>query len=233
MTVIGEFELPADAFPLSETLAAVPDAAVSLVRVTISPELLSPYLWVSASEFDTFNDAAAVDPSVAGLEVLDEFDGVVLCRVSWDLSVVDVAGAFADLDGSVLDTYTTDGGWFLRIQFADRAALRSFRGELGDADVAFRALSLTTSEAEPAVHPYGLTPKQTEALLRAWEAGYYEIPRETTLTAVAGAMGISQQALSERLQRGHAALLANTIAATLTEGGEVPDDWGTDESARL
>lgn len=233
MTIIGEFELPVEAFPLSKTLAAVPDAAVSLVRVTISPELLSPYLWVSTSEFAGFDAAAAADPSVKTLEVLDEFNAVVLCRVSWDLSVVAVASAFADLDGSVLDTYTTDSGWYLRFQFADRAALRSFRGELGEADVGFRTLSLTTSEAEPVAHPYGLTPKQMEAMLRAWEAGYYEIPRETTLGAVAETMGISQQALSERLQRGHAALLANTIAATLTDSGEVPEDRWADGNTHL
>jgi hypothetical protein len=176
---------------------------------------------VAVEEFAAFEAAAERDGSVGELEVLDSFDGVVLCRVVWNESVVTVVDAFAATDGSVLDTYTTDEGWYLRMQFADREALKTFRTELEAIGVSLHVVSLTTT-AEREVSeslPYGLTGKQTEALLRAWEAGYYEIPRETTLQAVASAMDISQQALSERLQRAHATLLASTVARTLTDGG--------------
>lgn len=227
MTVLGEFEIPTEAFPLAETLAAVPDATVSLVRVTIAPELFSPYLWVAVGDFDAFRTATEHDPSVRSLQVLDSFDGVVLCRVAWDESAVAVADAFAATSGSVLDTYTNDEGWYVKVQFADREALRTFRSGLEEAEVPFRALSLTSASEQPTAElPFGLTQKQTEALLVAWESGYYEIPRRAKLEDIAEDLGISQQALSERLQRAHATLLGNTIARTLADGGWDLDGFG-------
>ena len=56
-----------------------------------------------------------------------------------------------------------------------------------------------------------LTDKQGEALELAFEQGYYEIPRDTTAKEFAEAVGISHQALSERLRRAHKNLAENTV----------------------
>lgn len=47
-----------------------------------------------------------------------------------------------------------------------------------------------------------LTDKQREMMQTASDMGYFEVPREVGLAAVADEIGISSQAASERLRRG-------------------------------
>lgn len=46
----------------------------------------------------------------------------------------------------------------------------------------------------------GLSKRQEEAILLAWEAGYYEIPRETTTKELAGRMDIDRRTFEEHLR---------------------------------
>jgi len=46
-----------------------------------------------------------------------------------------------------------------------------------------------------------LTPKQRETLLKAYEMGYYTIPRKTTLSEIGKAMNISDSAVREHLRK--------------------------------
>ncbi|WP_435363040.1 helix-turn-helix domain-containing protein [Haloarchaeobius sp. DYHT-AS-18] len=56
-----------------------------------------------------------------------------------------------------------------------------------------------------------LTPAQREALEASVKAGYYEVPRQSTLEDVAGELGVSSQATSERLRRGMRTVLRETL----------------------
>ena len=65
-----------------------------------------------------------------------------------------------------------------------------------------------------------LTEKQKEAIQRVSDAGYYEQPRETTLSEVASELDITQSALSQRLRAGENKLFQQLFAG---EGGEKTD----------
>ncbi|MCT9095648.1 helix-turn-helix domain-containing protein [Haloarchaeobius sp. HME9146] len=56
-----------------------------------------------------------------------------------------------------------------------------------------------------------LTPAQREALEASVKAGYYEVPRQSTLEDVADELGVSSQATSERLRRGMRTVLRETL----------------------
>jgi predicted DNA binding protein len=58
---------------------------------------------------------------------------------------------------------------------------------------------------------FELTDTQREALVLAYERGYFDSPRESSLEAVAEELGITQQSLSSRLRRGHRRLIENTL----------------------
>lgn len=57
-----------------------------------------------------------------------------------------------------------------------------------------------------------MTAAQQEALLLAFESGFYDSPRTTTLAEIGDELEISQQAVSSRLRRGTRRLIANTLA---------------------
>ncbi len=54
---------------------------------------------------------------------------------------------------------------------------------------------------------------QVEALVRAYEQGYYRSPRGTTTAKVAGSMGIGRSAFEERLRRAENHIMANLVPA--------------------
>lgn len=47
--------------------------------------------------------------------------------------------------------------------------------------------------------------------MRAFEAGYFKVPKETTLKEFAEAQGVSHQAMSEQIQRGIHHLIEQTL----------------------
>jgi len=69
-----------------------------------------------------------------------------------------------------------------------------------------RVYALGPEEDSTVADRWDLTPAQTEAIRTAVEMGYFTVPRRTTASEVADAIGISKSAFLERLRRGQNAL---------------------------
>ena len=220
MSLFGEFRVPADSFALSETLRSVSDLVIEIERVVAAGELLTPYFWVSGDSLDEFDDAARGDSTVSNLQRLDEFDDATLYRADWTDNIEAIVYVYTHIGAVILEATGQSGEWVLRMRFDDRDRLDQFRQYCIENDVAFDLSRLYEISHPHSGGQYGLTPKQYEALTAAWEMGYFQLPREATLTDVADELGISQQALSDRLRRAHDALIANTLRITpSSEGG--------------
>jgi predicted DNA binding protein len=62
--------------------------------------------------------------------------------------------------------------------------------------------SYTLTERSDVAQQFDLSNEQREALVLALQRGYYDTPSEVTLSDIADDLGISQQALSNRIRRG-------------------------------
>ncbi|SEQ06389.1 helix-turn-helix domain-containing protein [Natrinema salaciae] len=98
----------------------------------------------------------------------------------------------------------------IRARVPTREALFAYRDVCHEKDIPFR-IQRIFQESDRTGDRYGVTDRQREALVVALEEGYFDVPRSTTLTAVADELGISDQALSARLRRGQANLLRTTL----------------------
>lgn len=214
MSIFGEFHVPTDAFALYRTLPAVPEAVVEIERVVATDSLLTPYFWVSGVPPDEFESAAGNDPSTDHLTRLDEFEESTLFRAEWTDRVEALVYAYTDIGATILEASGQNEEWELGMRFRDRSTLDSFREYCHEGDIPFTLQRLYEITESRTSARYGLTPKQHEALTKAWDMGYFDEPREVTLERIADEFGISQQALSRRLRRGHHALIANTIQVT-------------------
>lgn len=105
---------------------------------------------------------------------------------------------------------TVTGDTNIRARVPTREALFAYRDVCREKGIPFR-IQRIFEESAAAGDRYGVTERQWEALIVALEEGYFDVPRETTLSAVATKLDISDQALSARLRRGQANLLRNTI----------------------
>lgn len=216
MSVFGEFRVPADALVLDETLDALPEVVVELDSAVATGDVVTPYLWVSGVALDEFEAAAAADPSVRDLRRLDEFadDPAGLYLADWNDPGEPFVRACAEVGAVVLEAHGRDGAWEIHVRFDDAEALQAFQPLCSEADVGFDVERLSRTENPRPGKRFGLTTKQEEALVVAWEAGHFAFPREATLEEVAAELDITQQSLSDRMRRAFARLLANTVVAT-------------------
>lgn len=213
--VVCEFEVEPDGLVLEEALARYPDVTAEyelLVPTTVEP---LAYLWVTDGEGvpPGFLDAVAADPQVADVHAAESLATGTLCYLDWSPREGSLFEWLTGLrDGAaLLEATATADGWRLKVRFLSRDLLGAFRDLVEERARGFDLRRLF-EVTDPKLGQYDLTRKQREAMLRTLEMGYYRIPRETTLDAVADSLGISTKALSERLRRGQTNLVANTLA---------------------
>ena len=135
-----------------------------------------------------------------------------LFRAEWVPEYMGIMGAIAATGVTVVSASGSREGWAFELRAATAEQLSAFqRYCVGhDIDVTLarlNRLSEMTTGAE-----YTLTPEQREALLLAYDDGYYDDSRGSDQEAIASQLGISRQALSSRLRRGYRSLIESTIA---------------------
>jgi hypothetical protein len=107
-----------------------------------------------------------------------------------------------ETNATILEAHGRDN-WLFRIRFNDHESLSAFSEYCQIHDIRLnvrRVHNLTADELNR--DPFDLTDEQREALELALERGYFEVPRQATLSDLAGDLDVSQQAVSERLRRG-------------------------------
>jgi predicted DNA binding protein len=213
MSLFGEFHVPAGAFALQETLCALPDLIIEVERIVASDDVLTPYFWINGVDRDRFEQTVAADSTVREVTYIDDDDRSLLYRAEWADPVESLVCAWTDLGATVLGASAQRDEWELRMRFRDRGALEAFQSYCSENDVQYQLRQLFARAHPRGVAQYELTEKQHEALLTAWEMGYFS-SSEVSLEDVANEIGISLQSLSERLYRGHDSLIENTLAVT-------------------
>lgn len=211
MSLFTEFDLPASAFALETTLDALPEAVIEVERVVASEELLTPYFWVANVSGEAFEEATASDPTVRELRRLDTFEEAILYRAEWTMNPESVVNAYTRVGAVILDATGQRDAWEVQMRFDDRDQLSEFQNHCVENDISFQIRRLYEVSHPHTGRQFGLTEKQHEALVKAWKAGFFESPAKTTLDSVADEIGISQQALSQRMRKGYDALIANTL----------------------
>jgi hypothetical protein len=104
----------------------------------------------------------------------------------------------------------TPDGWLQKRWFADRSAFDEYRHFWRENEVPFSLRRLSASDFDSSPNR-ALTDRQREALQTAYEMGYFDIPRSTSLEEVGRELGISAAALSERLRRAHATVVEEVV----------------------
>lgn len=222
MSTIVEAGLPADQFALDQTLSAVPNATFEVVRLvaTGSSEVI-PFVWGSGADFDELTDQLEADPSTEEVDRLAELREECLFQMKWRAHIGVVLELVVEENGSIMDARGQDEHWEFRILFPEHDSVSTTKRLCEDYGVDFDFRRVCPLSESTRRGQYGLTDQQYETISKAFESGYYDIPREAHLTDLTD--DVSHQALSERLRRGHRTLIRNTL------GPEIESDDGTTE----
>ncbi|WP_435176141.1 bacterio-opsin activator domain-containing protein [Halorussus sp. AFM4] len=228
MSTIAQLGVPAEAFALRETLPEVPDVEVEAERVVAHDDgRVMPFVWAAGDDLDAFEDALADDPSVENERRLTELADGRFYQMEWVESVEVLLHSMTEHGAAVLKARGRDDRWHLRILFPDREAVSQTRDFSADRELGIDVEQIHELDRRDTQGQFGLTTQQYEAVTTALESGYYDVPRGTSARDLADELGISHQALSERLRRGHGTLVGNA----LTVGAA--DDEAEDEPERV
>ena len=219
MGSVAEFRLPAEGFCLAETVS-VADASFQFPRIVAYDSAhVVPFVRATGDEqaLDGLDEVLAADPTVESIERIATMNDGRLYRVEWVDSVETTIHHLLEDGATILEATTVDEQWQLRSLFPDRDSLsRTYEHceERGLSVTVDRIYELTDVRHQQ----FGLTTQQHETMLAALEHGYYDVPREASLTDLAEQLDVSHQALSERLRRGHGNLVKHALGAS--EGDE-------------
>ncbi len=210
--VIAEFTIQAEDFAFGEALRTDPAMEITLERIVPTGESIMPYIWVRNGDFEHFEVVVRDDPHVAELVLIDQRDSERLYRVEWTEEVRSLTYGINSTHGVILYASGHEV-WDYRIRFPHHDNLRAFYEYLRDHEIPLQLHRVfDLSERHRDGFGASLTPEQKEALLLAHERGYFAIPRKTSLVELATDLGISDQALSERLRRGIDRLLSDGVS---------------------
>lgn len=232
MSILVEYTVHCDALPLVDVAAAEPEATISVSVGQPNQGGPPPFcVVVGASDLDSVEETLDASPFVAeqvrlGADAETRRYRIVPATTMTEQlgDAVDDVQRLRDLAGTeaVLEhAEVTPDGWRQRRRFADREAFDaywSFWREQASVTIHRIVESPGADDAAgaPSTGPApgsDLSDPQREALLAAFELGYFEVPRRATLGDVAAALDVSAPACSERLRRAQRSLIASSIAA--------------------
>ncbi len=208
--------LPPEEFALEETLTTIPDltvAGASVATAGVTDPL--PLVWFQTADTEALAAALDSDPTVTAAEALVHADERHLYRMDWDRDLRWLCHLLLTSEGILLDAQASERHWQVELLYPGREALREVDNGCTQFNLSLEIDAIRTVAPEQTTQ-YGLTPDQYEALTVACQMGYFTVPREVALEEVADEVGISHQALSERLRRGHETLIATVL------GGKAP-----------
>lgn len=144
--------------------------------------------------------------------------------ITWNDTRPELVTQVRDADGLFHTAVAEGDHWTIGLRFSEQSAATRFYTRYDDTDHPITVQKTRQNgSSEPTLDDV-LTGEQRAALICAVNAGYFEVPRRTTLVELADELGISDSAVSQRLRRGMLNILQNgtsppiaTIGAGLNE----------------
>ena len=208
-----EFTIPAAAFPLGSVFENLPEVTIELERLIPHETLAIPYFWVRGTETGEIEAAFEPHAGVTDIRLVDSVDDEYLMRAEWKQEYFGVLSALAKANVVVLSGVGTKDEWRFEVRGESQDAIAEFREYCQESEI---PMMITAVHAMLPIQGegYELTETQREALVLAYERGYFDTPRESSLEEIADELGITQQSLSSRLRRGHRRLIGATLISS-------------------
>lgn len=223
MAWIAEFTLSATDFPLGRLFDHWPTATLELDRVVPSGDTVMPFFWVhltdSATDLESIEEFIDDLPELRQAVLIEDLGDKGLFWAEWEPEYMGIMAAIPAADLAVLSASGSGDGWVFELRARNGDQLSRFQRLCEDEDIEVSLTKLTRLSEQSEEGQYDLTPEQQEALLLAFDNGYYEDPRETDIETLAEKIGITRQAFSSRLRRGY----RNLLASTIVEGAQLSD----------
>ncbi|MGQ4555523.1 helix-turn-helix domain-containing protein [Halobellus sp. GM3] len=171
-----------------------------------------PFL-IEYEDHDELESMLEADVTVESFELVDRSGDTAIYYIEHTPETRLISGVVTEQNGFLVHTETKDDGWLVHLLLPDRAALNAVWEYAIENDISLDIIEIYSNDDAGGESSYGLTDEQLAALQLAFDRGYFNEPRDISLSEVAEEMDLSSTAMSGRLRRG----MRNLIAATIAE----------------
>jgi predicted DNA binding protein len=200
---------------LTETIAHDSSSKVKPVSEAGTNPKSGRFLYhVESSDFRRFEDGLRNDHTISEFErVIETSDGKALYSFAYTDKAKTFSPVISNANGVALEMENDGNAWLITVWMPEREKLVNLwnYAETNSIEIDLQQVNEYASVVNTAA---GLTENQREALLVAFEAGYFEEPRDVTLSEVAAKLDISQPAASGLLRRGIKRLVISSLVDT-------------------
>ena len=197
---------------LAHTIRSLPGGEVRVLpEVATDPEH-NMYFIVFEGDLDQpIAEILAEDHTVEEAKLMSDYGDQLVYGIIFTDETKLIAPKVTEVGGMSLDARSFSDGWIERWQLPSREVLAEIWEYARDNSFTFDVLELHQISDRKHDDGYGLTAEQHEALVTAFERGYFEEPRGISLVELADELDISPAAASGRLRRGLTRLIGMTI----------------------
>ena len=213
MATEATFAVPSDQFPLGTVFNQLPGVKVELERIIPERDVLIPFFWVRGTEADDIEDAFDSHPGVREIQLVDSVKDEHLLRVEWQVEYDDVLTVLTETEVPIITATGTNQQWTFEVRAEDRTHIAAFQQRCQELDIQVALEKLHALTPVDTAAEAGLTDAQREALVLAYERGYFESPREITLKELGDELDITQQAVGSRLRRANKYVVGSALSA--------------------
>ena len=212
-TSTARYVLQDEGFALADLFERVPDARVECESAVANPDDHALLVVRTDERKRIIDGALRSDSGVAAVECFGGRADGWTYRVTWKGQPRRLIQRLVAADVTLLSMRGRGGEWKLRLLTPDREGIAQAHEIMDDLGCEADCRSITPADGERSSR-YGLTDDQRETLVKAFEMGYFNIPRSVSAEELATDLGISHQALSERFRRAYGQLVESELAIT-------------------
>lgn len=199
MPTITEFRIPITETALGSVFVSEPTLECTMEQAVVQD---FPNLWFTGAARADLEAAFDAEPAIRSYSLIADSNDRVLYDIR-DLTELERAFEIViDVGGTICNLTASGDAWTLTVRFSSRELASRAYERLEERPATVTIGRLYEGMATQ-VHTTGLTQEQHETLHAAIEHGYFDIPRSITMEELADELGVSHQAVSERLRRAY------------------------------
>lgn len=212
MSLIATVHIAHTDLALAPTIRECPDVRIRVMPQSATDPETGLFFFHVENGGQALEAAIEHDHTVAKWTRVAESDSGSVYRLEHAPETILLSPKTLELGGLMREATSDDTGWSVRLQFDDREALSRLWEHCKDEGIAFELQRLFRDQSWVDAELTALTEPQLDALVTAYEAGYFEEPRTSSLEELADRLDISPTAVGGRIRRGTAALIETTLA---------------------
>lgn len=212
MRFIAELQLEHPELVLTPTMERCPEMNIKLEYQLISTEGNYVLLFhVHGENFEQFEAVLGRDSTVSDVSTVVSTPEFRVYRMRFVSPEYLVLARGVEMGLRLIEATSGEASWDAVVELSNMDALQQFRSYCSEQGVSANIRKLYRIESGSVSEEFGLTPSQRDALTTAYETGYFNQPRDTSLQGVADRLDISSSAAGGRLRRGLRRLVGEAL----------------------